>query len=78
VSVASRVTFRARGVIISGCKNKLTTGSSPNIVATCSWRPSTRGAVTLTATASPTEAGISSTSATPISVMVGNRSGGRS
>jgi len=77
VSVASRVTFRARNVIIAGCKNKLTSGSSPNIVATCSWRPSTRGAVTLTATASPTEAGISSTTATPISVMVGNRSGGR-
>ena len=77
VSVASRVTFRARNVIIAGCKNKLTTGSSPNIVATCSWRPSTRGAVTLTATASPTGAGISSTSAAPISVMVGNRSGGR-
>ena len=77
VSVASKVTFRARNVIIAGCKNKLTTGSSPNIVATCSWRPSTRGAVTLTATASPTGAGISSTSAAPISVMVGNRSGGR-
>jgi hypothetical protein len=78
VSVASRVTFRARGVIIAGCKNKLTSGSSPNIVASCTWRPSTRGAVTLTATATPTGAGISSTSATPISVMVGNRSGGRS
>jgi hypothetical protein len=77
VSVASRVTFRAKNVIIAGCKNKLTTGSSPNIVATCSWRPSTRGAVTLTASAAPTGAGISSTSATPISVMVGNRSGGR-
>ena len=77
VSVASRVTFRARNVIIAGCKNKLTSGSSPNIVASCSWRPSTRGAVTLTATASPTGAGISSTSAAPISVMVGNRSGGR-
>jgi hypothetical protein len=77
VTVASRVTFRARNVIIPGCKNKLTSGSSPNIVAICSWRPSTRGAVTLTATASPTGAGISSTSATPISVMVGNRSGGR-
>jgi hypothetical protein len=77
VSVASRVTFRARNVIIPGCKNKLTSGSSPNIVASCSWRPSTRGAVVLTATASPTEAGISSTSATPISVMVGNRSGRR-
>ena len=78
VSVASRVTFRARGVIIAGCKNKLTTGSSPNIVATCSWRPSTRGAVTLTATASPTGAGISSTTAPQLSVFVGNRSGGRS
>jgi hypothetical protein len=77
VSVASRVTFRARNVIIPGCKNKLTSGSSPNIVATCSWRPSTRGAVTLTATAAPTGAGISSTTATPISVMVGNRSGRR-
>ena len=77
VSVASRVSFRAKNVIIAGCKNKLTSGSSPNIVATCSWRPSNRGAVTLTATASPTGAGISSTSATPISVMVGNRSGNR-
>jgi Glycine rich protein len=78
VTVASRVTFRARNVIIPGCKNKLTSGSSPNIVASCTWRPSTRGAVVLTATASPTGAGISSTTATPISVMVGNRSGGRS
>jgi hypothetical protein len=77
VSVASRVTFRAKNVIIAGCKNKLTSGSSPNIVATCSWRPSNRGAVTLTATASPTGAGISSTSAAPISVMVGNRVGVR-
>jgi hypothetical protein len=77
VSVASRVTFRARNVIIAGCKNKLTTGSPPNIVATCTWRPSNRGAVTLTATASPTGAGISSATATPISVMVGNRSGSR-
>jgi hypothetical protein len=77
VSVASRVTFRAKNVIIAGCKNKLTSGSSPNIVASCSWRPSNRGAVTLTATAAPTGAGISSTTATPISVMVGNRSGRR-
>jgi hypothetical protein len=77
VSVASRVTFRAKNVIIAGCKNKLTSGSSPNIVATCSWRPSMRGAVVLTATASPTGAGISAATATPLSVMVGNRSGSR-
>ena len=77
VSVASRVTFRARNIIISGCKNKLTSGSSPNIVATCSWRPSMRGAVVITATAVPTGAGISSASATPVNVVVGGRSGAR-
>jgi hypothetical protein len=77
VSVASRVTFRARNIIISGCKNRLTSGSSPNIVATCNWRPSMRGAVVITASAVPTGAGISSATATPVSVVVGNRSGAR-
>ena len=77
VSVASKVTFRARNIIIAGCKNKLTTGSSPNIVATCSWKPSMRGAVVITATAVPTGAGISSATATPVNVVVGNRSGAR-
>ena len=77
VSVASKVTFRAKNVIISGCKNKSTTGSSPNIVATCSWRPSMRGTVVITATAVPTGAGISSATATPVSVVVSNRSSSR-
>ena len=77
VSVASRVTFRARNVIIPGCKNKTASGSGSSFATTCTWRPSTRGAVVLTATAAPTGAGISSATATPLSVMVGNRSGGR-
>ena len=77
VSVTSRVTFRAKNVIISGCKNRLTSGSSPNIIATCTWRPSMRGAVVITATAVPTTAGISSATATPVGVLVGNRSGAR-
>jgi hypothetical protein len=77
VSVAAKVTFRARNIIISGCKNKSTTGSSPNIIATCTWRPSMRGAVVVTATAVPTGAGISSATATPVRVMVGNRVGAR-
>ena len=77
VSVASKVTFRARNIIIAGCKNKLTSGSSPNIIATCSWKPSMRGAVVITATAVPTGAGISTATATPVSVVVGNRSGAR-
>ena len=77
VSVASRVTFRAKNVIIAGCKNKVASGSGSSFSATCSWRPSVRGAVVVTAIAVPINAGISSTSATPISVMVGNRSGVR-
>lgn len=77
VTVASKVTFRAKNVIISGCKNKLTSGSSPNIIATCSWKPSTRGNVRITATAAPTTAGISGATATPVNVNVVNRGGSR-
>jgi hypothetical protein len=77
VTVASKVTFRVNGKILPGCKNKSTTGSSPNIVATCSWKPSIRGNVSLTAGAVPTGAGISSATATPVSILVGNRAGSR-
>jgi hypothetical protein len=77
ITVASKVTFRVNGKILPGCKNKSTTGSSPNIVATCSWRPSNRGVVSLTASAAPTGAGISSSSATPINIMVDRRTGPR-
>jgi hypothetical protein len=77
VSVSSKVTFRARNVIIAGCKNKVASGSGSSFSATCSWRPSARGAVVVTAIAVPISAGISSSSATPISVLVGNRSGNR-
>jgi hypothetical protein len=77
VSVAANVTFRARNVIIPGCKNKTASGSGSSFSVTCTWRPSARGAVTLTATAVPTGAGISSSTATPLNVIVGNRSGGR-
>ncbi len=77
VTVASKVTFRVNGKVLPGCKNKSTTGSSPNIVATCSWRPSNRGNVSLTATAAPTGAGISSATSTPLSIMVDRRTGPR-
>jgi hypothetical protein len=77
VSVTAKVTFRAKNVIIAGCKDITASGSGSSFTATCSWRPSARGAVTLTANAVPTGAGISSTTATPINVMVGNRSGRR-
>jgi hypothetical protein len=77
VSVPARVTFRVRNFRIPGCISKLTSGTSPNITVTCSWRPSIRGSAAITATAVPTGAGISSTTATIASVLVGNRSGSR-
>jgi hypothetical protein len=77
ITVASKVTFRVNGKILPGCKNKSTTGSSPNIVATCSWKPSNRGVVSLTASAAPTGAGISSSTSTPLNIMVDRRTGPR-
>jgi len=77
ITVASKVTFRVNGKILPGCKNKSTTGSSPNIVATCSWKPSNRGVVSLTASAAPTGAGISNSTSTPLSIRVANRTGSR-
>jgi hypothetical protein len=73
ISVASKVTFRAKNVIIPGCKNKTASGSGSSFTATCTWKPSVRGAVRITATAVPTSGSISSSTATPLNVMVGNR-----
>jgi hypothetical protein len=77
VTVAAKITFRANNNRIPGCINVRTSGTSPNIVAVCNWKPSRRGPLTLTAAATPTGAGISSASATPIRVLVGNRTGTR-
>ena len=77
VTVASRITFKAANVIISGCKNKLATGSGSNFSVTCTWKPSKRGAVALTALSTPTSAGITGAAAAPINVNVANRSGRR-
>jgi hypothetical protein len=77
VTVASRITFRVNGKILPGCKNKLASGSGSSFSVTCNWRPSNRGTVALTAAATPTGAGISSTTSNPISIMVDRRTGTR-
>jgi hypothetical protein len=73
VNQAGKVTFYERGKVIPGCKNKSTNGS---LIATCSWRPSTRGNVAITATNKPTNSYISNAS-TSLSVFVTTRSGAR-
>jgi hypothetical protein len=74
VNVASKVTFRAEGVVIPSCKNRSAVGSGSSFIATCSWKPSRRGSLAITAIAVPNSVGIGSSSATPISVWVNNRS----
>jgi hypothetical protein len=77
VSVASRVTFTVNGKVLPGCKNRLTSGSGSSHSVTCNWKPSRRGDVTLTAAATPTGAGITSATANPVNIRVGNRTGAR-
>jgi hypothetical protein len=76
VSVASRVTFFVDGKKIPGCVSKLTTESYPSATVDCSFRPSTRGQKTLTATAKSVTGGISTTSS-KVDISIGKRTGPR-
>lgn len=77
VTVASKVTFKSSGVVISGCKNKLATGSGSSYTVTCSWKPSLRGKVNISAVSTPIDNAISGASALPVTIVVANRSGTR-
>ena len=77
VSVGSKVTFKAGNMIIAGCKNKNATGSGSAFIATCSWRPSVRGAVALFAVATPTGPAFGSATSNPLNIFVGKRTGPR-
>jgi predicted transcriptional regulator len=77
VTVPSKVTFRASGVVIAGCKNKLATGSGSSFTTTCSWKPSLRGRVNISAVSTPVDNAISGASAPAVAIFVANRSGNR-
>jgi len=75
-TVAGKVTFKVNGKVLPGCKNKsVTVGNS--FTATCSYRPSTRGYVSVTATLDPTDASYIGTTTTTGRYFVGNRTGNR-
>jgi uncharacterized repeat protein (TIGR02543 family) len=76
VNIQSRVTFKVNVVPIVGCRNKLTSGSSPNITATCTWKTSKHGEQLLSATALPVISGTGSTTS-PVKIMVSTRTGKR-
>lgn len=77
VNQSSRVTFLANGKTISGCKNKATSGSSSSHAVSCSWRPSNRGSISLTAVAVGTVGGLSGYPILPLNIKVDSRAGRR-
>ena len=77
VNVSAKVTFKVNGAVIPSCKNKSAIGSGSSYIATCSWKASRRGALVVTASATPTSVGIGSSNATPIYVWVNNRTSPR-
>lgn len=76
VDVSSKITFKAGNIIISGCKNKVTTGSGSTFTASCSWKPSVRGNVSISAYAVPVSGGGTGYSH-PLNISILNRSGTR-
>ena len=77
VTLASKVTFKANGKNLPGCKAKSTSGSGSSHSVTCIWKPSNRGAVLLSAIATSISAGISSPTAPQLNIRVDNRAGAR-
>ena len=75
-SVAGKVTFRANGRIIPGCKN-LTVNAGNSLTRSCSFRPSGRGYVTITTTLTPTSSSFTGSVAATSRLFVYPRSGGR-
>jgi hypothetical protein len=77
VGTAGKVTFYQFGKVIPGCKNLNTTGTTPNIKATCNWKPSTRGNVQISGSISPTSASYAVTQSGQYSVSVASRTTSR-
>lgn len=75
-SVAGKITFKANGKNLPGCISKSV--SSLNLyTATCVYRPSTRGSVTITTVFSPTDTSYIGSTNSMEKLMVTNRSGNR-
>jgi fibronectin-binding autotransporter adhesin len=77
VGTTGKVTFYQFGKPIAGCRNKSTSGSAPNIKATCTWKPSNRGSVAITAEIKPTSASYATTRSGVFGVSVVNRTNQR-
>lgn len=71
--VAGRAEFYANGKRIGGCINVSTTGTSPNISAQCSWKPTTMAPTTIYARVRPTSSSFTASTTTSITVIPARR-----
>lgn len=76
VNVAGKVTFKHQGKNIVGCI-KVSTVTSSTITATCTWKPSVKKYVSLTAVFVPTSTAYASSNAAAIKPLVIARTGTR-
>ena len=75
-SVAGKLTFKANNTTISGCKN-LAANSGNSFTRSCSYKPSTRGYVTISVTLVPTDTSYNSSVTKSDTYFVYQRSGSR-
>ena len=68
-SVAGKVTFLLNRKFIPGCRNISTIG----LTATCRWKPSIHGSVSITATLTPTDSNYLQSTSPPLNVSVERR-----
>jgi len=73
-STAGKVDFKANGKYIGGCRNVASTAGN-SFVATCAYRPSTRGLVNISAEFKPADSGFIGASAVLPSIFIQRRSG---
>jgi hypothetical protein len=75
-AVAGKITFRANGKKIPGCISR-SVSSLNGYVTTCSYKPATRGLVTISTVFEPTDTSYIGSTASTERLFVVNRSGTR-
>ncbi len=75
-TVAGKVTFRVGGKILPGCKNKIVSAGN-SFTTTCSYRPSVRSTVTISATLDPNDSYYVGTVTNSAAYQVTRRTGAR-
>lgn len=73
-NIPGKVRFLINGKRIPGCVGVVTTGTAPNLIATCTWKPSVRGTHYVHAVLTPTEVGISSKTSDRVVLFILGRS----